>query len=702
MRISERYPNYADLPLNSSWYRHKFDEPLTIPVVTIITAYKDHGEYIGQTYQSILSQSFGAWEWLIVDDASDGAHRQIIEHLGESEPRVRLLWCTETKGPAAARNIAVREAKGRYILILDADDLIEPTFIEKCVLVLELHPECTFVNSWIVGFGHQCYLWRRGFEKIAPFYFRNRTVCTALIRKNELLEAGGYPENSIHEDWELWLRLFRQGCMGYTIPEFLIWYRRHAKSRVNRLTLLRRLIYHLEILWKYPPIIRHKHRSLTGGLKDPYDDFRQLLTTGNNLESSMPDQKNLLLIIPWFSMGGADKFNLDLARVLGEKYGYRITFITTLPSKHAWLPEFARITPDIFNLANISQDITDYPSMIRYIINSRKINKVLISNSYLGFQAVPWLKENLPDVDFFAYSHMEEDYWRCGGHPRMAAAIDNYLGKNIVASNHLKNWMQLRGAVPEHIEVCYINVDTDFWREDRNLRTTMRKNMNITDSQVVILLAGRMVPQKRPELALKIISMLQAKTKVSFVFLIVGDGPLLPRLKRLARHRRLNGLVRFIGEVPAEDMLNFYQVADIFFMPSHMEGISLALYEAMATRTVPVGAAVGGQKELVTPECGFLIPQNSCELDSYVEILARLLDNPEEIETFKDNCRFRVESLFRLDQMVEKINEILNNPSKSARLNIGKEFLRMALQTETEHGKITLFAKKIAQRILKL
>jgi glycosyltransferase involved in cell wall biosynthesis len=448
-------------------------------------------------------------------------------------------------------------------------------------------------------------------------------------------------------------------------------------------------------------LIKHKQNPVAEKARDPYNDFRQLVATGNNLEGSMNYRQNLLIIIPWFNMGGADKFNLDLARHLSEKYGYKITFITTLSADHTWLPDFARITPDIFNLPNISPDITNYPAMIRYFIDTRKISKVLISNSYLGYQTVPWLKENFPNVDLFSYTHMEEVYWRCGGHPRAAAAVDCCLGKNIVASKHLKHWMQARGAEPEHVEVCYINVDTGFWREDMDSRRALKKKMNISDNQLVILFAGRIVDQKRPELALEIIKRLRDRTKASFLFYIVGNGPLLSKLKRLARRKRLSGLVRFAGEVPADDMLDFYQIADIFFMPSYMEGISLALYEAMATRTVPVGAAVGGQKELVNPECGFLVPKNSNELTSYVEILAGLLDNPDKLETLKDNCRSRVEALFRLDQMVERMNEILNNPSRSNGQAAGKEFLRMALQIETGHGRIALLAIKLARRILK-
>ena len=64
-----------------------------------------------------------------------------------------------------------------------------------------------------------------------------------------------------------------------------------------------------------------------------------------------------------------------------------------------------------------------------------------------------------------------------------------------------------------------------------------------------------------------------------------------------------------LGGVPNEKMRDLLAAADIFFLPSRWEGIALAIYEAMSMGVAVVGAIVGGQAELVTPECGVLIPR---------------------------------------------------------------------------------------------
>jgi hypothetical protein len=91
--------------------------------------------------------------------------------------------------------------------------------------------------------------------------------------------------------------------------------------------------------------------------------------------------------------------------------------------------------------------------------------------------------------------------------------------------------------------------------------------------------------------------------------------------------------------------------ADIALLPSAREGIALVLYEAMAMKTTPVAAAVGGQGELITPDCGYLIEQGPDEMERYVEALFELLSNPERRRVMGEACRARVVARFDLAVM---------------------------------------------------
>jgi hypothetical protein len=91
--------------------------------------------------------------------------------------------------------------------------------------------------------------------------------------------------------------------------------------------------------------------------------------------------------------------------------------------------------------------------------------------------------------------------------------------------------------------------------------------------------------------------------------------------------------------------------ADIALLPSAREGIALVLYEAMAMKTTPVAAAVGGQGELITADCGYLIEQGPDEVERYVAALVELLSNPERRRVMGEACRARVVARFDLAVM---------------------------------------------------
>ncbi len=98
------------------------------------------------------------------------------------------------------------------------------------------------------------------------------------------------------------------------------------------------------------------------------------------------------------SMGGADKFNLDLLTGLVEKK-WEITIITTEASENKWLDVFLKITPDIFVLSNYS-GTENYFSCIEYLILSRNPQCILFSNSETGYYLAPLIKYAFPTNSF--------------------------------------------------------------------------------------------------------------------------------------------------------------------------------------------------------------------------------------------------------------------------------------------------------------
>ena len=109
------------------WNRQLVKEITEEPRVSIITAYYNGGEYIDQTCNCVLDQTFPWFEWIIVDDGSTNQKDILkLEEVAQRDQRIRVVH-KENGGPSSARNMGVRLARAPYVMTLDCDDLIEPT-----------------------------------------------------------------------------------------------------------------------------------------------------------------------------------------------------------------------------------------------------------------------------------------------------------------------------------------------------------------------------------------------------------------------------------------------------------------------------------------------------------------------------------------------------------------------------------------------
>ncbi len=109
----------------------------TIPEVSIITPMYNAAEFILATAESVKAQTFGNYEWLIVDDCSTDASGEIARTLSESDHRIRYFRLKRNSGPITARNYGFEQARGRFVAFLDSDDLWLPEKLEKQVALMK-------------------------------------------------------------------------------------------------------------------------------------------------------------------------------------------------------------------------------------------------------------------------------------------------------------------------------------------------------------------------------------------------------------------------------------------------------------------------------------------------------------------------------------------------------------------------------------
>jgi hypothetical protein len=113
-----------------------------MPTVSIITPLYNKAAYISDTIQSVLSQTYSDWEMLIVDNNSTDGSLQKTQAFNDS--RIRILQSPK-QGPGAARNYGLNLAKGEWIHFLDADDLLEPNYLEQQLSDAKQNPDAEII-----------------------------------------------------------------------------------------------------------------------------------------------------------------------------------------------------------------------------------------------------------------------------------------------------------------------------------------------------------------------------------------------------------------------------------------------------------------------------------------------------------------------------------------------------------------------------
>ena len=197
------------------------------PKVSIVTPFYNSGKHFKETYYCVINQTFDAFEWLIVNDGSTNeADVEELLKLSEKDKRIHVFH-QENGGQSKAKNRAIKESKTDIIIFLDADDLIEPFYVEYLYDALEKHPKAGWSYMDIVGFGAVEYVWCKRFST-GRMTFNNILVNSAAFRKKEL-EAVGYfseVEKYYDEDWALYLKLLANKVHPVQIPMIGFWYRK--------------------------------------------------------------------------------------------------------------------------------------------------------------------------------------------------------------------------------------------------------------------------------------------------------------------------------------------------------------------------------------------------------------------------------------------------------------------------------------------
>ena len=183
-------------------------------LVSIITPAYNAADYIVETIESVLAQTYTSWEMLIVNDCSQDNTAEIVQSYAAKDKRIKLISLQQNSGAAAARNTAIQNAKGRYIAFLDSDDLWKKEKLQKQIEFMQQNGYAFTYTSYEhfkevkENIQNQVQIPKSLNYKQA--LKGNKIGClTVMLDRKQI--ANIHFTTQKHEDYILWLNILKQG-----------------------------------------------------------------------------------------------------------------------------------------------------------------------------------------------------------------------------------------------------------------------------------------------------------------------------------------------------------------------------------------------------------------------------------------------------------------------------------------------------------
>ena len=204
------------------------------PLISVVIPAYNAGQFLDETLESVLSQTYENWECIIVNDGSTDNTESVAKKWCEKDSRFRLTN-KENGGLSSVRNWGIKESKAEYIAFLDADDILTPDSLEVRINVL-IEQNVDLVATKLQHFTDKLpkvsknnarqdvlYYAKEGLTQLMAF--NKVTPSTVLCKKSVMDEVGGFTWHKKAEDLHCWLKVLFAGYKIYRIDETLLLYR---------------------------------------------------------------------------------------------------------------------------------------------------------------------------------------------------------------------------------------------------------------------------------------------------------------------------------------------------------------------------------------------------------------------------------------------------------------------------------------------
>lgn len=610
------------------------------PLVSVVIPYYNRAATIDETLESLRSQTFINFEVIIVNDGSTEQESiDKLEKLAYPDINLRIIQ-QQNAGVAAARNTGIAQAKAPYILCLDSDDMLAPTYIEKCLISLETDANIDLVATDMHFFGVQDFVYKQGEYNPAELTSNNMVETAALYRKQAWVRSGGYKNDIGYEDWEYWVTLAENGFWGKIIPEPLFNYRTAVSSRYiddkskHKLNLRSIKELHPHYMSRIRKMTRTKYfRPLRFR-----DDTKYVnLSQAKNYAFPSPKKGNILIVLPWMTFGGAETLVLNFCEEV--KDNFNISFVTGLKSENEWEHKFQNISQNIYHLGNLFAHKEEYVGFISNYIITRNIDTLHIVHNDFLFELLPAIAAKHPELKVIVTLFNDR-----AGYIEQLDAIREHIDTLSTDNRQVADIYRKQGwsdaairLIPNGID-CYKKFNQTLFD-----RSAERAALAIAENQKAVFFIGRLSEEKNPDVFVEAaVEIIEKQSNDNLVFFIIGDGPMRQQLEKQIKRCNSSRLT-YLGY--QDNIARYLSAADIFVLPSAVEGFPLSILEAMAMRVAVIASDVGAVSDVITSgRSGFIVEPGSVQ--EIVDVVMKLGAEHELLETVKDNARFEVEKLY--------------------------------------------------------
>ena len=266
----------------------RYSKKMNKPEISVLMSVFNEQDYISESIQSVLNQSYENFELIIINDCSTDKTLEILESY--TDPRINIFTNNRNIGQTKSLNIGLEKCRGRYIARLDGDDMMAEERLKKQFDYLVNNSHITVIGCYFhvvdenknkIAKGH----WPCGIEN--TFFY---SICGknplghpgVMMEKIAVSNVNNYSEDFLFsQDYDLWLRLLLNGYLIDNIPEYLTFYRDTANNSVEKKQ--KQELYHRKAFYNYVNVLTNK--KIKSAFLDRY--LNCLIFNNNNISTFM-------------------------------------------------------------------------------------------------------------------------------------------------------------------------------------------------------------------------------------------------------------------------------------------------------------------------------------------------------------------------------------------------------------------------------